>query len=613
MNKVLDQEEFEFIIQAGQKVLLEDFQVEIESSICQISDVYYFQVSFYSRQAERNNSHPNLQKGLLRVGSLDGALHRELEIRDKLGDYKMLSKALFCAKSEKVFVSSQFPSSMSALDELSTELRFHDISYKLLTHIKILELSNELIELVSKKEPLQNEESEFLEEEYYQEDESLYQSIGKKILFLSDLPSTDHTLETWLKNAPYSVEEALSVCSQLCQVCNYISKHKYYFVDILPQFVQIGTSIQIFDLTRTLGEGTSLSDYIVMDYSAPEISYHPDLIVDEYLITYTIGCLLYQGIYGKIPISNSNELWDVEKIPGIFQILKICLSPNPEERFPLTQLVKILVEARKQQTIRKITWNIATKSTMGLSLNRLQNEDNFSVKQQHDCSGNSILLAVVADGMGGLAKGEVASKIVADTFTQSNIPDKFSEAIERNKWLLSLVETANIEVVKAISGDGGTTLSSIMAWNDELSLAHVGDSRIYLVRNGIVCQLSEDHSMVAMLLANGTISYEESLEHPNKNVLSKSLGSLKILRDDYIQTLDRFFANSTMTLVDKDIIIICSDGAWDLLSASELVEVFNDQNSLQQSVNAAIDKVIKKGAHDNATIVALECHIQRGC
>jgi PPM family protein phosphatase len=323
--------------------------------------------------------------------------------------------------------------------------------------------------------------------------------------------------------------------------------------------------------------------------------------------------LLYQATSGQPPISNNNQLWDIEKIPGIFQILKICLSPNSEERFPLSQLLKVLVDLRKQQTISRVNWNIATKSTVGLSLNRLHNEDNFSVGQQQDRSGNSVVLAVVADGMGGLAKGEVASSIVAQVFAKATISDEPISAAKRSEWLLSLVDTANADIVKEIGGEGGTTLSSVLAWNDELSIAHVGDSRIFLLRKGLLCQLSEDHSMVSMMLANGQISYEESLDHPDKNVLTKSLGSRKLLGDSYIQTLSRFSSQPTMTLLDGDKLILCSDGAWDLLPLAEIVEVFNEPVDLQDSVNEAITKVIARGAHDNATIVALECHIQRGC
>ena len=112
------------------------------------------------------------------------------------------------------------------------------------------------------------------------------------------------------------------------------------------------------------------------------------------------------------------------------------------------------------------------------------------------------------------------------------------EEEQRNEWLLNLFQKANISIADAVR-NGGTTLSVALAINDSLMIAHVGDSRIYLIRQGKMKQLSEDHSLVAMLVANGEITEEESLTHPDRNVLLKSIGSKKHLSEGYVQNLSR--------------------------------------------------------------------------
>ena len=96
--------------------------------------------------------------------------------------------------------------------------------------------------------------------------------------------------------------------------------------------------------------------------------------------------------------------------------------------------------------------------------------------------------------------------------------------------------------------DGGTTLSITLAVGRDLAIAHVGDSRIYLLRQGEIRQLSEDHSLVAMLVASGQITPEESLDHPDRNVLTKSIGSKRRLSDGYVQQLSRSDQNLFLSL-----------------------------------------------------------------
>ena len=135
--------------------------------------------------------------------------------------------------------------------------------------------------------------------------------------------------------------------------------------------------------------------------------------------------------------------------------------------------------------------------------------------------------------MGGLAQGEVASRLAVKT-----VIDGLSGQLEniqnnREGWLVSLVEQANAVVSEKVQ-NGGTTLSLVLLESRKMSIAHVGDSRIYFVRDREIRQLSEDHSLVALLVASGQISEAESQQHPDRNVLTKSLGAKKRLSQGYV-------------------------------------------------------------------------------
>ena len=221
-----------------------------------------------------------------------------------------------------------------------------------------------------------------------------------------------------------------------------------------------------------------------------------------------------------------------------------------------------------------------------------------------------MILGVVADGMGGMSQGEVASKLAVQTVLEEPIPGEFKSLEQRNKWLISLFTKANEKISTNVK-DGGTTLSLVLSIAQQLMVAHVGDSRIYLLRQGEIYQLSEDHSLVAMLVASGQITEAESQEHPDRNVLTKSLGSKPRLSDGYVQDLTRTTQELSMTLENGDILLLCSDGIWDLVTKNEFIEMFNDNQDLQLAVDNTIERVLQRGASDNATLLALQFSMEK--
>ncbi len=581
------------VIQTHSKLTIGNIPVEIISYLGQFTaDVHYFQVNILPPDDSTTPSEP-MKLGLLRVGSLESGLNRELQLREILGDYKLIAQLLAHSQAASVTINLEttppLPQETDTVDQGS-----------LITDTQELE----------EESPAETTSSNYLEEEYYPETETT--SSTEKILLLTDFPDQTKTLETWL-TAEHTLEESLFLTTQVCQFFRYIHQRDWCLISLLPPWVQMGTPIKFFDLTTAYPLGATLPSGLLGDYLAPELGYSQNPI-QESMSTYTVGALLYHIIH-QHPLPQELSLeFQIKPIPQIYQILKICLAPVAEQRFNLSQLLNVLVETRKSYSTIKTQWQVATASTVGLSPHRLHNEDNYGVKQEQLSNSQTMILAVVADGMGGMSHGELASKIAVEIAMETPIPPDCKTPEQHQEWLTSLFHTAN-EAINDQVKDGGTTLSMVLAIAQQLIIAHVGDSRIYLLRQGEIRQLSEDHSLVAMLVASGQITLEESIDHPDRNVLIKSMGSKSRLSDGYVQDLRRTTPELSLTLEDADIIILCSDGVWDLVPPSDLADIFNNSHhpnlDLQQAVDKTITQVLQKGASDNATLLALKCTIQK--
>ncbi|MGA8896259.1 MAG: protein phosphatase 2C domain-containing protein [Planktothrix agardhii] len=652
------------VIQEKTRFSIDNFQLEVLSYLGQItSGIHYFKVNI---ETDDRGSTESQKLGLLRVGSTEGGLKRELDVRELLIGYKMIGELL--AQTIEDSVKVDLRSSALSYQQLEPEKPKLKMDFDTLESFaneaepnsNEAEQNNEeaastaedatnesrpqsedLGEIVtgdpetvffhqntslqpadSIKNPVSlvgvpnssenttdqtNAESEHLEEEYYPEVEMCADGSDRKLLVLTYLPEDNTTLQDWL-GQDNSLETSLSITSQVCQFFRYIHQRGWCFVQILPQFIQVETPIKFFDLTGAYPLNEKLQSGLLENYCAPELAYsHP---IQEAMSSYTVGALLYHAIH-KQPLSSDNQIdIKINPIPRIYQLLKIALSPLPEERFPLSQLVSLLVETRKSLQATKIHWNVASQSTTGLSTSRLQNEDSYGIRQLQLSNSETLILGVVADGMGGMSQGEVASKLAVQTVLEEPIPAEFNSIEQQSEWLVSLVQKANESVATNVR-DGGTTLSITLAVGQDLAIAHVGDSRIYLLRQGEdIRQLSEDHSLVAMLVASGQITHEESLDHPDRNVLTKSIGSKRRLSDGYVQQLSRSGQNLSLPLENGDILLLCSDGVWDLVSNEEIAKIFTHHQTLQTAVDEVINCVLQRGAPDNATLLALElsCH-----
>jgi PPM family protein phosphatase len=616
------------IEEASRFSLDERLEVEILAALGQLTQsVYYFKVKVTDLAEDGLPQ----ELGLLRVGSIEGGLKRELDLRETLQQSKtkviadLLAKPLRAevrinlAQRDPAATDVRLPADTPELERFiisdSDENHCPDLAEpEVLAEVDCSqELTAEADVEVSDIETIYSEagdsdplKSDYLEDEYYPSTQSFnLDSPIEQIILLTVFPDQSNTLQTRLAQAgsealSFSLEDSLLLVGQICQFFQYVYQQGWCFVHLLPSMIQIGKPTQFYDLTSAYPTGAVPSTGLMGDFYAPELALgrYP---VSELMSSYAIGSLLYQLIYRQVPPTEQTVDLAIDRpIPRIYQLLKICLSPVPEERFRLEQLRDLLLTTRKLTRQSKIDWETASRSTIGLSVHRLQNEDSYGIRQQQVSNTGALILAVVADGMGGLAQGEVASQLAVQTLLEEPLPHSFETSEQRTNWLVSLFQKANDAITQAVR-EGGTTLSVVLAVSKDLLLAHVGDSRIYLLRQGAIRQLSEDHSLVAMLVSSGQITEQESLTHPDRNVLTKSMGSQSSLIPGYVQV-----NSEELELENGDRLLLCSDGVWDLVQPDELQEIFSRAESLQGAVDETIDRVLQRGASDNATLLALQ-------
>lgn len=210
---------------------------------------------------------------------------------------------------------------------------------------------------------------------------------------------------------------------------------------------------------------------------------------------------------------------------------------------------------------------------------------------------NDIILLCVADGMGGASNGALASKICTDAIRQYIMNADFMDIIlDIRQFSNQLINHANDKILNRIEEDPstigmGTTVIIGLIYKNVLHLSWIGDSRCYIFKNDALNLVSRDHSYVQELIERGIIQMEDEYDHPQKNIITQSLGSVKII-PGYI-SID---IDSTM------FILLCSDGLNTMLRLPEIQNVFLNFKTVSEINDHLLDLVIERGAYDNVTL-----------
>lgn len=206
-------------------------------------------------------------------------------------------------------------------------------------------------------------------------------------------------------------------------------------------------------------------------------------------------------------------------------------------------------------------------------------------------------LFVVADGMGGHAGGDVASALAIQSI--AHVDRAFDNAADAVEALRSALLEANQELAETVFehpelAGMGTTVSGFVRIGDRLALAHIGDSRVYRWREGVLTQVTKDHTFVQRLVDSGRITAEEAAVHPRRSVLMRVLGDVDLTPEIDVEVLDT---------KPGDRWVLCSDGLSGYVTEQRVGELLDEHADAAAAVEALIDESLDHGAPDNVTVV----------
>ena len=236
-------------------------------------------------------------------------------------------------------------------------------------------------------------------------------------------------------------------------------------------------------------------------------------------------------------------------------------------------------------------------------MKRSHNEDNYKLLDGHQ-------LYIVADDMGGHASGEVASKMACETLQEffehtqedpeATWPYKMdkSRGYEENR-LVTGIKLANLRIFESAQADSkmrgmGTTLVAMRVLDDGVLVAHVGDSRVYRLRNGELAQLTEDHSLLNDYIKMKKLTEEEIANFPHKNVIVRALGMKENVKVDLVREAP----------MPGDIYLLCTDGLSGPASDAEIRDILAGTADLGEACSKLIAKANEHGGPDNVTVIA---------
>ncbi|MDY6876718.1 MAG: protein phosphatase 2C domain-containing protein [Chloroflexota bacterium] len=211
---------------------------------------------------------------------------------------------------------------------------------------------------------------------------------------------------------------------------------------------------------------------------------------------------------------------------------------------------------------------------------------------------------IMADGMGGQKAGEVASSLAARAVAhhvmhQFYLPTLVSQEYDAsqsplNEVLVEAVQVANTAVANQVPG-GGTTLTCALMLGPRAYIAHVGDSRAYIVAEEGLDQVTHDHSLVDRLVELGQLTHDEAAVHPHKNVLYRAVGQSGVLEvDTYMRTIP-----------PGGHLLLCSDGLWGMVSEAQITDIVTTASSLQAACDSLVAAANRAGGADNITAILL--------
>jgi protein phosphatase len=439
--------------------------------------------------------------------------------------------------------------------------------------------------------------------------------------YLATDPAPGPTLTEAVAERRLTARQVVTVLAEAAAALSQLHARGWVHLSVRPSVVIAGEPVRLLDLSNAAPAGQRPPVPVYHPgYSPPELMTANGL--DGRADVYAIGAILFHALSGQPMVDTRLELTATQPplpLAGLPQILSRCLGERETRYGSMEELHRDLCRLARRLAPRP-DHTLAAATTIGLEPTRLTNQDAYATlsgRLESDEGMQLWTVAAVADGMGGMAAGEVASDVAVKTVVSGAAacfagcrPLAPAEQVRRTRqW----VQRANDEVCAALATAaqrGGCTLLCTCVVGRTLTAAHVGDSRLYLLRGEEVVLLTRDHSLAMMFALQGQLAPDEVRRHPDRNRLTRSLGERVPLPEYFIDLLEPVTGHLTLDLEPGDVLLLCSDGLWEPVVEAEMGQIVRRHApDLHAAANALLRLALERGGPDNATVVLLRIDV----
>ncbi|MBI6547069.1 MAG: Stp1/IreP family PP2C-type Ser/Thr phosphatase, partial [Cyanobacteria bacterium NC_groundwater_1444_Ag_S-0.65um_54_12] len=446
----------------------------------------------------------------------------------------------------------------------------------------------------------------------------IFKEGGRAYLVLEQLEGRD--LAFLLRSGQeISVQQAMDWVIQLCQALSQLHRRKILHLDIQARYVVIspdGQRVRLTGFHQAMLLPCTHRPQAIPGYSPPEQFGYLEGQIDERSDIYALGALWHYMLTGNDPESYwaiEEERFNLPDIsafipdihPQIERLVRQMVVIDPLERISSVNELKNQLLALVNNPIRKVG------SCSDVGMVRKVNEDSLAVLElgfttQGQRSG--LGLYVCADGMGGVNAGEIASALAVDEVT-SHVQNSLANLGEGNEDLASdirhhlqqAVKNANTRVYETGRYDAeltgmGTTITGALVFGQNVFVAHVGDSRCYVINKESIDKITRDHSLVGRLVEIGQLTPEQAANHPQRNLIYRSIGTYPNVEVDLYQR----------PLKVGDWLLLCSDGLTGHVADEELQSIISQAKDPYQAAQRLVNLANQRGGEDNITVLLVQ-------
>ncbi len=354
-------------------------------------------------------------------------------------------------------------------------------------------------------------------------------------------------------------------------------------------------------------------------YTAPEIGEQGP--ADEGADIYSLGALLFRAITGHELAMGTPKTpyWEVPSVlvPMVHQVISRTLSLPSERFFDIRDVERALMQLEREQR-PQIRVDVAMKSSTGMNPLRIVNQDSgayLEFKAHHRTQQRHCGYYCVADGMGGHEDGDRASELAVQGALrafQELLFDTDHDIIRANiaAYCKKIAAAGSRCLVETVAREGGarrmgTTFTGVLLVDNQLALAHVGDSRAILLREGKLSFLSEDHSLVGMMVKAGQMTQEQAEVADEKNILMRSVGADHVIRAELFDGFENTQGVGVLDACPGDRLVLVSDGVWGMLPRPTMRDIMTEAPNAGAAADTLCREAIRRGGVDNVIVVAL--------